>query len=201
MKRMMGVLMLTVGVAASAAGVSTAQQNVTVQVRGASGSAVRAPEVPFVPTPEGAVEGMLALAGVKPGDTVYDLGSGDGRIVISAVQKHGAKRAVGVDINPERISEANQNASQAGVKNKVEFRQGDLFDADIGDASVVTLYLLPSVNERLKPKLLAELKPGTRIVSHSFDMGDWAPTKTVESEGRTLYLWVVPERGTGGAPR
>ncbi|NVJ04302.1 tRNA (adenine(22)-N(1))-methyltransferase TrmK [Myxococcus sp. AM001] len=201
MKRMMGVLTFTVGMAANAAGVSTTQQTVTVQVGGAAGSAVQAPEVPFVPTPEGTVDGMLSLASVKPGDTVYDLGSGDGRIVISAVQKHGAKHAVGVDINPERIAEANQNASKAGVKNKVEFRQGDLFDADIGDASVVTLYLLPSVNERLKSKLLSELKPGTRIVSHSFDMGDWAPAKTVESEGRTLYLWVVPERGTRGAPR
>ncbi|QDE66906.1 MULTISPECIES: SAM-dependent methyltransferase [Myxococcus] len=201
MKRRMMVLASMVGMAANAASVSTAQQTVTVQVRGPSGGAIQAPDVPFVPTPEGAVDGMLALAGVKPGDTVYDLGSGDGRIVISAVQKHGAKHAVGVDINPERIAEANQNASQAGVKNKVEFRQGDLFDADISDASVVTLYLLPSVNERLKSKLLSELKPGTRIVSHSFDMGDWAPTKTVQSEGRTLYLWVVPERGTGGAPR
>ncbi|GHG70131.1 methyltransferase domain-containing protein [Comamonas sp. JC664] len=202
MKRQMVVLALTMGTVAGAAGSSTAQQQVTVQVvRGPSGSGAQAPDVPYVPTPEPAVDGMLALAGVKPGDTVYDLGSGDGRIVISAVQKHGAKRAVGVDINPERISEANENAKQAGVKNKVEFREGDLFDANIGDASVVTLYLLPSVNERLKSKLLAELKPGTRIVSHSFDMGDWEPTKTVQSEGRTLYLWVVPERDTGGAPR
>ncbi len=201
MKRQVVVLSLTMGAAASAGGTSTAQQQVTVQVRSSTGSAAPAPEVPFVPTPQEAVDGMLALAGVKPGDTVYDLGSGDGRIVISAVQKHGAKRAVGVDINPERISEANQNASQAGVKHQVEFRQGDLFDADIRDASVVMLYLLPSVNARLKPKLLSELKPGTRIVSHSFDMGDWAPAKTVQSGGRTLYLWVVPERDTGGAPR
>ncbi|WP_426749560.1 SAM-dependent methyltransferase [Myxococcus sp. Y35] len=201
MKRQMMVLALTMGTVAGAAGVSTAQQKVTVQVRGSTSGTAPSPDVPYVPTPEEAVDGMLALAGVKPGDTVYDLGSGDGRIVISAVQKHGAKRGVGVDINPERITEANQNASQAGVKNKVEFRQGDLFDANISDASVVTLYLLPSVNERLKPKLLKELKPGTRIVSHSFDMGDWEPTKTVQSGGRTLYLWVVPERGTGGAPK
>ena len=161
----------------------------------------QAPEVPFVPTPEPAVEGMLKLAGVKKGDVVYDLGSGDGRIVISAVRNHGAERAVGVDINPERIEEANENARRAGVQDQVEFRQGDLFDADISDATVVTLYLLPSVNERLKPKLLAELKPGTRIVSHGFDMGDWKPDQTIQEDGRTLYLWVVPERGGARSAR
>jgi ribosomal protein L11 methylase PrmA len=144
---------------------------------------------------------MLGLAGVKSGDVVYDLGSGDGRIVISAVKNHGATRAVGVDINPERIAEANENARRAGVEDQVEFRQGDLFDADIGDATVVTLYLLPSVNERLKPKLLSELKPGTRIVSHGFDMGDWKPDKEVHEDGRTLYLWVVPARSGARSAR
>jgi ribosomal protein L11 methylase PrmA len=198
MKRSIFILSLVVGATASAQGVSTSQ---SVRVPEPPTAAIQAPEVPFVPTPEEAVTSMLKLAEVKPGDTVIDLGSGDGRIVISAVRDHGATRAVGVDINPERIAEANENARRAGVQDKVEFRQGDLFDADIGDASVVTLYLLPSVNERLKPKLLSELKPGTRIVSHAFDMGDWKPTKQVEDDGRTLYLWVVPERGGARSAR
>jgi ribosomal protein L11 methylase PrmA len=158
------------------------------------------PEVPFVPTPEDTVDLMLSMAGVSPEDIVYDLGSGDGRIVITAVQKYGA-RGVGVDIDPARITEANQNASRAGVARQVEFRQGDLFEADIGEATVVTLYLLPTVNERLKPKLLSELKPGTRIVSHAFDMGDWKPVREMEVDGRLLYLWVVPERSGSGAGR
>lgn len=192
MKRSILILSLVVGATASGQGVSTSQ---SVQVPTPPEMPTQAPEVPFVPTPEDAVEEMLKLAEVKPGDVVYDLGSGDGRIVISSVRTHGAERAVGVDINPERISEANENARRAGVQDKVEFRQGDLFDADIGEATVVTLYLLPSVNERLKPKLLSELKPGTRVVSHAFDMGDWKPVKEVDDDGRTLYLWVVPERG------
>lgn len=106
-----------------------------------------------------------------------------------------------LDINPERIFEAKENARRAGVEDRVEFRQRDLFDADIGDASVVTLYLLPSVNERLRPKLLAELKPGTRIVSHDFDMEDWKPVKQLETNGSTRYLWMVPKRGGHRAPR
>jgi precorrin-6B methylase 2 len=198
MKRSILILSLVVGATASAQGITTSQP---VQVPEPPETAVQAPEVPFVPTPEEAVTSMLKLAEVKPGDTVIDLGSGDGRIVISAVRDHGATRAVGVDINPERITEANENARRAGVTDKVEFRQGDLFDADIGDATVVTLYLLPSVNERLKPKLLSELKPGTRIVSHAFDMGDWKPVKEVDDGGRTLYLWVVPEPGGAHSAR
>lgn len=198
MKKSILVLSLVVGATVSAQGISTSQ---SVQVPAASEALTQAPEVPFVPTPEDAVEAMLKLAGVKPGDIVYDLGSGDGRIVISAVRDHGASRAVGVDINPERIAEANANARRAGVEDQVEFRQGDLFDADIGEATVVTLYLLPSVNERLKPKLLSELKPGTRVVSHAFDMGDWKPEKKIEQDGRTLYLWVVPERGGARSAR
>jgi precorrin-6B methylase 2 len=192
MKRSILMLSLVVGATAFAQDIRV---NQPVQVPQPPERAMqKAPEVPFVPTPEPAVEGMLKLAGVKKGDVVYDLGSGDGRIVISAVKNHGATRAVGVDINPQRIDEANENARRAGVQDRVEFRQGDLFDADIGDATVVTLYLLPSVNERLKPKLLAELKPGTRIVSHGFDMGDWKPDQETQEDGRTLYLWVVPER-------
>ncbi|WNG47062.1 methyltransferase domain-containing protein [Archangium minus] len=194
MKRLMVVLSLVVGFAASA------QDTSARQLPGQHEEEAQAPEVPFVPTHQDDVERMLELARVRPGDVVYDLGSGDGRIVITAVRKYGA-RGVGVDIDPERIAEANENARRAGVEDRVEFRQGDLFDADIGEASVVTLYLLPSVNERLKPKLLAELKPGTRIVSHDFDMGDWKPVKQLETNGSTLYLWVVPERGGHRAPR
>ncbi|WNG34342.1 class I SAM-dependent methyltransferase [Archangium minus] len=152
----------------------------------------RAPDVPYVPTPQEVVDDMLAVADLKPGDVLYDLGSGDGRIVVTAAKNFGV-RGVGIDINPERIQEAEANARSAGVQELTEFRQQDLFKADIDDATVVTMYLLPSVNNRLKPKLLRDLKPGTRIVSHSFDIEGWEPERIVESEGRTLYLWVVPE--------
>jgi tRNA G37 N-methylase Trm5 len=151
-----------------------------------------APDVPYVPTPQDVVDQMLKLANVQKGDVVYDLGCGDGRIVVTAA-KMGAAKAVGVDINPERIAEANKNAQEAGVTNKVKFIQGDLFTVPIKEATVVTLYLLPSVNLKLKPRLLSELKPGTRIVSHSFDMGDWKPEKTEEVDGRFLYFWTIPQ--------
>lgn len=150
-------------------------------------------EVPYVPTPENVVAEMLKLAGVHKGDVLYDLGSGDGRVVITAAQKYGV-RGVGIDINPERISEARANAKKAGVADRVSFREGDLFQADIHEATVVTMYLLPSVNLRLKPKLLAELKPGTRLVSHDFDMGDWKAEKTIKLEYHTIYLWRVPAK-------
>jgi cyclopropane fatty-acyl-phospholipid synthase-like methyltransferase len=150
-------------------------------------------DVPFVPTPERVVEKMLEVAKVGPKDVVYDLGSGDGRIVIAAAKKHGA-RAVGIDIDPERIKEARDNARRAGVSDRVEFRQEDLFKADFSEATVVTMYLLTGVNQRLRPKLLAELKPGTRLVSHAFDMGDWKPTQTHKVGTSTVYYWVVPER-------
>lgn len=150
-------------------------------------------DVPFVPTPETVVGTMLELAKVGPNDVVYDLGSGDGRIVITAAKKYGA-RGVGIDIDPQRIKEAKENAKEAGVANKVHFREGDLFKADISQATVVTLYLLTSVNQRLKPKLLKELKPGTRVVSHAFDMGDWQPVETKKVQGTTVYYWVVPEQ-------
>jgi SAM-dependent methyltransferase len=150
-------------------------------------------DVPYVPSPNPVVNGMLKLADVKAGDTVYDLGCGDGRIVIAAAKDHGAN-GVGVDIDPERIQEARANAKTANVEDKVKFQQNDLFKADIADATVVTLYLLPSVNERLKPKLLKELKPGTRIVSHSFDMGDWKPEREQVIDGARIYLWTVPSK-------
>jgi tRNA G37 N-methylase Trm5 len=148
-------------------------------------------DVPYVPTPPEVVEAMLKLAQVKKGDIVYDLGCGDGRIVVMAAQKFGA-RAVGVDINPVRIQEAEENAKKAGVTDRVRFIQGNLFEADIKEATVVTLYLLSDVNLKLRPRLLKELKPGSRIVSHSFDMGDWKPDKQIEVDYRRVYLWTVP---------
>jgi len=154
----------------------------------------RGPDVIFVPTPQEVVEDMLRLANVRKGDVLYDLGSGDGRIAITAAKKYGIK-ATGIDIDPERIREANANAKKAGVTDRVQFRQEDLFQANFRDATVVTLYLLPDLNVKLRPKLWNELKPGTRIVSHQFDMGKWKPEKTLESEGRTIYFWTVPEKG------
>jgi len=159
-------------------------------------------DVPYLPTTEPAVVAMLKLAGVKSTDVVYDLGCGDGRIVIAAAKEFGA-HGVGIDLNPQRIQEANANAEKAGVKDKVRFVEGDLFTADIHDATVVTLFLLTSVNQRLRPKLQADLKPGTRVVSNTFDMGDWKPDKEATVGGtddgayfsRKLYLWTIPPRG------
>ena len=153
----------------------------------------RAPDVIYVPTPPEVVAEMLRMADVQPGDVIYDLGSGDGRIPITAARQYGV-RAVGIDIDPQRIAEAKANARAAGVTDKVRFIQGDLFEADISDATVVTLYLLNSLNEKLRPKLLRELKPGTRIVSHDFQMGDWKPEKTATVSGRTIYFWTVPAK-------
>ena len=153
----------------------------------------KTPDVPFVPTPEEVAEAMLKLADVKKGDLVYDLGCGDGRLVITAAKKFGA-RGVGVDIDPQRIKESNENAKKAGVTDRVKFLEQDLFETDIKDATVVTLYLLPSINLKLRPKLLAELKPGTRVVSNSFDMGDWEPDKKEVVGMHTIYYWVIPAR-------
>ncbi|HYG55061.1 MAG TPA: class I SAM-dependent methyltransferase [Burkholderiales bacterium] len=155
--------------------------------------ATQTPDVIFVPTPQDVVEDMLRLANARKGDVLYDLGSGDGRIPITAAKKYGIK-STGIDIDPERIKEANENARKAGVTNLVQFRQEDLFKADFKDATIITLYLLPALNEKLRPKLWAELKPGTRIVSHQFEMGDWKPEKKLESNGRTIYFWTIPER-------
>jgi precorrin-6B methylase 2 len=151
----------------------------------------RTPDVPYVPTPQPVVDAMLKLGEVKKGDILYDLGSGDGRIPITAAKVYGV-RGTGIDINPERIAEAEANAKAEKVTDRVRFLNQDLFEANIGDATVVTLYLLPSINLKLRPKLWKELKPGTRIVSHSFDMGDWQPEKRIEVDGRYLYLWRVP---------
>jgi hypothetical protein len=151
-------------------------------------------DVPYVPTPPPVVDAMLKLAKVKRGDVLYDLGSGDGRIVITAAKRYGV-RGTGVDIDPDRIREANAKARSAGVTKLVRFVNQDLFEVDLREASVVTLYLLPRINLQLKPKLLEELKPGTRIVSHGFDMGDWKPERAMMVGTSTIYLWTVPPRG------
>jgi precorrin-6B methylase 2 len=168
----------------------------TNQEQQPSGKQLRSPDVVFVPTPYEAVDAMLKVANVGKSDVVYDLGSGDGRIPIMAVQKYNAARAVGIDINPDRIREAEANLKTAGVGDRVRFLNEDLFEAKIGEATVVTLYLLPSLNLKLLPKLLAELKPGTRIVSHAFDMGSWKPQQTLSAGGSTVYFWTIPAKGT-----
>ena len=154
---------------------------------------LRAPDVHYVPTPPEVVAEMLKVANVQESDIIYDLGSGDGRIVITAAKEFGA-HGTGIDIDPQRIKEARANAEAAGVSGKVKFLNQDLFETNFSDATVVTLYLLPSLNVKLRPKLLAELKPGTRIVSHAFDMGDWKPEKTIDVNGRKVYFWTVPAR-------
>lgn len=154
---------------------------------------MREPDVVYVPTPQEVVDRMLAIANVRKGDVLYDLGSGDGRIPITAAKQFGVP-GVGIDINPERIAEANANAKAAGVTNLVQFRNEDLFEADFSKATVVTLYLLPELNVKLMPRLMKTLKPGTRIVSHAFDMGSWKPEKTEDVGGRQIYFWTIPKR-------
>lgn len=149
-------------------------------------------DVPYVPTPQNVVEKMLEVAEVTENDTVYDLGSGDGRIVITAAQKYGA-HGVGIDIDPARIKEARANAKQAGVSDLATFREGDIFEMDLSEATVVTLYLLPDVNKRLRPKLFRELRAGTPIVSHDFDMGAWRPERRVDIDASAIFLWTIPE--------
>lgn len=153
-------------------------------------------DVIYVPTPQGAVDRMLEMAKVTKDDYVVDLGSGDGRIPITAAQKYGA-RAYGVDIDPQRIREAKENLAKAGVGDLVRFEQADLFKTKWTDANVLTLYLLTSLNLRLKPIILAEMKPGSRVVSHSFSMGRWEPDQSDTVNGSRLYLWIVPARVDG----
>jgi len=162
----------------------------------------RTPDVPYIPTTETAVKAMLELADVKRSDIVYDLGCGDGRIVIAAAKRYGA-RGVGIDIDPVLVREAKRNARQAGVEKLVEFREQDLFQANFREATVVTLFLLPAINKRLLPQLEA-LKPGTRIVSNTFEIGEWKPVREIVVEddpnddyyfgSHRLFLWIVPER-------
>lgn len=158
-----------------------------------SAPAQRRPDVIYVPTPQEVVDAMLQAAKVTKGDVVYDLGTGDGRIPVTAAKKYGA-RGVGIDIDPQRIKEANDNVKANGVADRVRIVQGDLFETNLSEATVVTLYLLPSLNQKLMPKLKAELKPGTRIVSHAFDMGDWKPDQEMDVNGRRIYLWTIPKK-------
>ncbi|MGH7630625.1 MAG: methyltransferase domain-containing protein [Gemmatimonadales bacterium] len=157
----------------------------------------RSPDVPFVPTQTELVRAMLDVTRVGPEDAVYDLGCGDGRIVIAAIRGYGARRGVCVDIDPKRIEEARHNADTSGVADRISFQNADLFRTDLSEATVVTLYLLPLINERLRPKLFRELSPGTRVVSNSFDMGNWAADSTVAPDPpkgfqRIAYFWVIP---------
>jgi precorrin-6B methylase 2 len=179
----------------SLAMVLTVAAPVSVGGQAATQAPLRSPDVIFVPTPPEVVAAMLKVAKVGKGDIVYDLGSGDGRIPISAVKDYGAERATGIDIDPQRIKEATANLKTSGITgDRVRFLNQDLFTTDISDATVVTLYLLPSLNLKLIPKFMKELKPGTRIVSHSFDMGDWVPEQTIDVEGRKVYFWTLPKK-------
>jgi precorrin-6B methylase 2 len=177
-------------VAAFSAAAQTAAQPAPAQKE------LRAPDVVFVPTPQEVVEAMLKVAKVGKGDVLYDLGSGDGRIPITAAQKYKIARGIGIDINPERIKEANENLSKARVGDRVRFVNADLFETDLSDATVITLYLLPTLNLKLLPKLLKEVKPGTRVVSHAFDMGTWKPQQTLKVGTRSVYFWTIPAPGT-----
>jgi cyclopropane fatty-acyl-phospholipid synthase-like methyltransferase len=153
----------------------------------------RKPDIGYIPTPQEVVEAMLTLVGVTKDDILYDLGSGDGRVIITAAQQFGT-RGVGIDIDPNRIREANENAQQAGVSDRVVFRQQDLFETDFSEATVVIVYLLPHLNIRIRPELFRQLKPGTRVVSHDFDMGEWQPNRIMQiqkPEESTLYYWVI----------
>ena len=150
-------------------------------------------DVPYVPTPQEVVDRMLDMGRVGKNDVLYDLGCGDGRIVVTAAKKRGA-RGTGIDLNPVRIAEAKENAKNAGVAGRVDFKVGDLFQADVSPATVVTLYLLPSVNVKLRPRLWQQLKVGTRVVSHAFDMGlEWPPEKKEDVDGRTIYSWTITQ--------
>ena len=175
------------------AGAQTAAQQAPQEPPAA---AVRGPDVGFVPTPHRVVDAMLKVAKVGRGDVLYDLGSGDGRIPIAAARKYRIARGIGIEINPERIREANKNRIRAGVAERVSFVNADLFESDLSDATVVTLYLLPKLNLKLLPKLLKELKPGTRIVSHAFNMGTWKPEQALQVDGHDIYFWTIPAPGT-----
>ena len=181
---------------ALSAGAQTAVQQAPKAPAAAPQKELRAPDVIFVPTPQEVVEAMLNVAKVGKGDVLYDLGSGDGRIPITAAQKYGIARGIGIDISPERIKEANENRIKAGVGDRVTFINADLFESNLSDATVVTLYLLPTLNVKLLPKLLKELKPGTRIVSHAFEMGSWKPEQALKVDGRNVYFWTIPAPGT-----
>lgn len=167
---------------------------------GAAQAQSKKPDVEYVPTPHHVVADMLRLAGTRKEDVVYDLGCGDGRVVIMAAKEYGT-RGVGVDIDPQRIAESRENARQAGVVDRVQFLQQNLFETDVREATLVTLYLLPQLNRQLRPRLLSDLRPGTRVVSHDFDMGEWHPDKVIQVPGasyeHTVYYWVIPAQVDG----
>ena len=167
---------------------------------GGGDAQTRGPDVQYVPTPHNVVDEMLRLTSMTKDDVVYDLGCGDGRLVITAAERFGA-RGVGIDIDPQRISESHENARRAGVTDRVRFLDGDLFEADIREATVVTLYLLSTLNVQLRPKLIRDLQPGTRVVSHDFDMAEWRPDQTVRVPGtsrtHTVHFWVIPADVSG----
>lgn len=154
-------------------------------------------DVPYVPTPHGVVRQMLEMAEVQPDDNLVDLGSGDGRIVIAAVQDWGVASAHGIDLDPLRIREARANARTAGVEDRATFEEGDLFGKDFSDATVLTMFLLPRVNLRLLPVIQDTMAPGTRVVSHAFDMGSWEPDQQRKVEGNNVFLWIVPAKVAG----
>ena len=195
----LGALCAPPSVTAARAGRRTPARRSAAHVQRRAARPSRRPDVLFVPTPPETVDEMLCLADIRDGDVLYDLGSGDGRIPIAAAQRYGI-RAVGVDIDPQMVARAEENARRAGVAGQVSFIQGDLYKADISEATIVTLYLSDGLNLLLRPKLLRELRPGTRIISHDFRMGDWQPQLTVRVNWRnlyrTIYVWTVPARGT-----
>lgn len=178
--------LLAVVLLASAAGCAAPS---TPSTPAAQGEPARL-DVPFVRTHDRVVDLMLELGAVTGDDVLYDLGCGDGRIAVTAAHRLGT-RAVGVDIDPRRIAESRENARRAGVEGRVRFAVQDLFETDLREATVVMLYLLPEVNLKLRPKLLRELRPGARVVSHQYDMGDWEPDRVVEVGGETVYLWTI----------
>jgi precorrin-6B methylase 2 len=177
------------GLRLSVAGLWAATAIVSAQQAPSSNS--RSIDVVYIPTPSEVVTAMLRMAKVDKNDVVYDLGSGDGRIVIAAVKEFGAERGVGIELDAARIQEANALARQAGVSNRVEFRRQDFFETSLREATVVTIYLGEAINLRLRPKLRAELRPGARVVSHAFHMGDWTPDDTRAVAGRMVFLWTI----------
>jgi precorrin-6B methylase 2 len=167
-------------------------------VSSGAGQATQVPSRPadvvYIPTAPDIVTAMLDMAKIRKDDVVYDLGAGDGRIVIAAVKDYGATRGVGVEIDPVRVAEANANARQAGVSDSVQFIQGDVLEIDVSQATVVALFMSTAINLKLRPRLMAQLQPGSRVVSHAFDMGDWKPTEARTVRGRMVYLWTIPTR-------
>ena len=180
-------VLLAVGITAS----QNAHAQCTPSAAPADAASMHEAEVLYLPTPHSVVAAMLRLAGVSQGDVVYDLGSGDGRIPISAARDFGA-RGVGIELDGRMIERARCTAREAGMERLVEFRQGDLFRANLREATVVTLFLFPEMIQRLGPKLRAELRPGSRIVSHRFVFGSWLPDRTIQADGHELFLWTVP---------